>query len=174
MYLIYKKIEKKEKDLIKRKLNEKIVKENIQNIIKINKRKKSIEKLTLKKEESKKEFLDKREDNITAINNDINVTTKKIDKTKENMEDIKTENQNLKAEKKTILGKVNYYFFCNKVEDIDEMIKKSDEFLSRYDSISNDYTIIEIDYKISELDKEFLGIVDENKIIKEEKNHLQM
>ena len=144
------------------------------NIIKINKRKKSIEKLTLKKEENKKKFLDKREDNITAINNDINATTKKIDKTKENMEDIKTENQNLKTEKETILGKVNYYFSCNKVEDIDEMIKKSDEFLSRYDSISNDYTIIEIDYKISELDKEFLGIVDENKIIKEEKNHLQM
>lgn len=144
------------------------------NIIKINKRKKSIEKLTLKKEESKKEFLDKREDNIADINNDINATTKKVDKIKENMEDIKTENQNLKAEKETILGKVNYYFSCNKVEDIDEMIKKSDEFLSRYDSISNDYTIIEIDYKISELDKEFLGIVDENRMIKEEKNHLQM
>lgn len=143
------------------------------NIMKIRKRKKSIEKLNLQKEEKKKEFLDKKEENISAIDKDINTTTKKIEKKEEDMEDIKAESQNLKTEKETILNKVNYYFCCNKVEDIDKMIKKSDEVLASYD-FSNGYIIREIDYKISKLDRKMLANVDENNMIKEERNHLQM
>lgn len=145
----------------------------ILNIIKIRKRKKIIEKLNIQKEEKEKDFLDKKKENISAIDNDMNTTTKKIEQKEEILEDIKTENQQLKTEKETILDKVNYYFCCNKVEDIAKMIKKSDDFLVNYD-FSNDYTIREIDYKISELDKEFLGTVEEKNIIKEEKSHLQM
>lgn len=143
------------------------------NIMKIRKRKKSIEKLNLQKEEKKKEFLDKKEENISAIDKDINTTTKKIENKEEDMEDIKAESQNLKTEKETILNKVNYYFCCNKVEDIDKMIKKSDEVLASYD-FSNGYIIREIDYKISKLDRKMLANVDENNMIKEERNHLQM
>ncbi len=145
----------------------------ILNIIKIRKGKKVIEKLNIQKEEKEKDFLDKKKENISVIDNDMNTTTKKIEKKKEILEDIKTENQQLKTEKETILDKVNYYFCCNKVEDIAKMIKKSDDFLVNYD-FSNDYTIREIDYKISELDKEFLGTVEEKNMIKEEKSHLQM
>lgn len=145
----------------------------ILNIIKIRKRKKIIEKLNIQKEEKEKDFLDKKKENISAIDNDMNTTTKKIEQKEEILEDIKTENQQLKTEKETILDKVNYYFCCNKVEDITKMIKKSDDFLVNYD-FSNDYTIREIDYKISELDKKFLGTVEEKNIIKEEKSHLQM
>ncbi len=145
----------------------------ILNIIKIRKRKKVIEKLNIQKEEKEKDFLDKKKENISAIDNDMNTTTKKIEKKEEILEDIKTENQQLKTEKETILDKVNYYFCCNKVEDIAKMIKKSDDFLVNYD-FSNDYTIREIDYKISELDKEFLGTVEEKNMIKEERSHLQM
>lgn len=145
----------------------------ILNIIKIRKRKKIIEKLNIQKEEKEKDFLDKKKENISAIDNDMNTTTKKIEQKEEILEDIKTENQQLKTEKETILDKVNYYFCCNKVEDIAKMIKKSDDFLVNYD-FSNDYTIREIDYKISELDKEFLGTVEEKNTIKEEKSHLQM
>ena len=145
----------------------------ILNIIKIRKRKKIIEKLNIQKEEKEKDFLDKKKENISAIDNDMNTTTKKIEQKEEILEDIKTENQQLKTEKETILDKANYYFCCNKVEDIAKMIKKSDDFLANYD-FSNDYTIREIDYKISELDKEFLGTVEEKNIIKEEKSHLQM